>query len=613
MGLWAVWVLLLHQASPGPGRPACAGGHETLEILVKAADGRPAAGAEVHLALDEDFGDVRLQDFVGSEVGDATWALSADGSGRLRVACLARAPLVIAAHHPDFAPSEIRWTPGTAAELTLPLGTRVTGSFRTDVGEAVAGANVTFQPLGAAPRLAHFHRDAVRTDALGAFTSPPLPPGRFRVVAARSSYATSAREVTVSDQPLGPVHLVLTMAAISGLVVEPGGRPVPGAHVRAVAKGVGEAIRFHRCGTVEGAGGVSATTDRHGRFRLELTAEEALNLSAFVDGDPPRYGHLHGVSLGSQGVRLQLDPEAPSRELRGRVVSESSAPAVVMVSTGGATLKVQPGADFSLSAEVRPSSRLFVFSRGMATAIVAIPTASSPVVDLGAVTLVKERPLSIGAIDAQSKKPLRDFGVHLDELAWANAQSPIAGIVPLERTGDSVVMRGIGRGKVSGRITREGYTTARFEGAESDASVTVALQRQTPKVPTEKPAGDAVLRVAHRHAGADAMRPMLVAGEVATLKTMTELWGLAGRVFQPGSCGGTGCRFAGFKPGRYVAIVEGFSPDPERRMFWVRPLDLVSGVQTIDLRGAREADAVFVVDDRASRWSVGASGSFAEP
>lgn len=581
--------------------PRCAPGYGSVEGRVQTVDGQPITGARIRVDLAEDYGDVQLFRLEGEDPGrDWSGDETSTSEGKWSFACAAQVPLKFELSHPDFAPTPFSWSPGTKAHVVLRKGVELKGTFRTETGKPLAGAKVRLTPLsGPASECRRYPRDS-KTGPDGAFSIGHLGPGRYLLRVAQGDYAYATQEVIVGETPPAPLQLVLKKVGISGIVVWDDGTPAAGVRVRGIEDSVLQAIRFYRCGSVEGAGGVRSTTGADGRFSIEgLSVKGTLTVRA--EPAESAGSSAKGVQLGSRNLRLVVPrPDSPvgPRTFSGVVERSGADEVFVHLEFSSESARVKPGERFTLRSSSRTPPTLFIFSRGMQALEVALPSGSSGPRDLGTIRLQNERPFAIGAVDAETRAPLKNFEVGLDRTVWSMAQGQHAGTRPLERVGEKVVLWGLGPGKVTGTLRLDGYVPARFEAGEDASRLEVALTRRVLRKPTEKPVGESLLRVARPPLGRSADRPMLlVMGERPEPRKASDLRAIRDRTFLSTRCGDSGCHFAQFQPGRYTVIVLAESDDDAHLKLWLKTVELGAGVQTLDLSKSTDAEALLLEDD----------------
>jgi len=309
------------------------------------AAGAAVAGARVMLAADEG-GPIRETTTRAS--GGFAFGGLGEGSYALRAVRGAEAsPTTRGVHAEEAAPAE-----AGRVRLELRAGALVRGRVVDDAGGGLADVGVRAEASGGAPG-----DDPLpalgRSDARGGFALGPLPPGSYRLTAARPGEIL--RRAPVLD--LGaveppPVVLELVRGArVMGRVRDGRGGPASGARVRCVAAGMEELtvqegplpLAAEAAAMPSGSGralGASraAVADREGRFAVD-------------DLIPGRY-HLEVGYPGSEAFRSDEFALAPGERrdagvlalragvpVEGRVVDEGAVPiegARVSVSGTGA-------------------------------------------------------------------------------------------------------------------------------------------------------------------------------------------------------------------------------------------------------------------------------------
>jgi RNA polymerase sigma factor (sigma-70 family) len=139
-----------------------------------------------------------------------------------------------------------------------------------------------------------------------------------RLGALADGYAPGWADVPAANDPKAFTIALRRGFDVTGLVADPGGRPVAGARLLAIARdrsGYGEAL-------------VEATTDASGAFRLGWLPREAIApFSVDADGFAPLAVSVTPPPKGDTTVALGTITLGPGRTVRGRVVDESGAPA----------------------------------------------------------------------------------------------------------------------------------------------------------------------------------------------------------------------------------------------------------------------------------------------
>jgi len=188
-------------------------------------DGRPSGGARVLLS-GEAVSEMRTTDadatgrFAFAGLGPGTYALRAESGAMVSpVATKVVVEKTSTLHEADVA---------------LETGRYLRGRVVDEAGHALAGAEVRVDLIPATGLWS-----AVKADKEGAWTSPPLPPGKYQLRARLPGYA--ARRTTVMEIPRSPpvpptatlpITLELVRAGrIAGRILSEGGVPVVGATV----------------------------------------------------------------------------------------------------------------------------------------------------------------------------------------------------------------------------------------------------------------------------------------------------------------------------------------------------------------------------------------------
>lgn len=178
-------------------------------------------------------------------------------------------------------------------------------------GLPVAGAVVwSGNPLNAPP---------VRSGADGSFRlEAPSAPEGIRMNAAAAGYLMAERRF-VTRKETGPIRLALDPAAsLSGVVVDPEGRPVPGASIEPAPQAQRSLNLIRSQGKVR--------TGPDGRFRLTgLLPTGTYELTATVQGFATTRRKARTAAPGrpSPEVRIVLDP---GRTVLGQVIDEGGRP-----------------------------------------------------------------------------------------------------------------------------------------------------------------------------------------------------------------------------------------------------------------------------------------------
>jgi protocatechuate 3,4-dioxygenase beta subunit len=428
------------------------------------------------------------------------------------------------------------------------------GRVLDESGRAVAGAVVVLLPIShgspsPSPAVA---------DEEGRFTLSGAACGTWELTAQAEGYAPSRpRRVTIAaaggPADLGDVVLPAG-AALTGVVVDPAGEPVPAAEVRALPADASAAVR------VATAALPNDRTDGRGRFRLEALAEGA---SLFLIVEHPGYAPLRTAAIEvppAKPLRLVL---APASRVAGRVVDDAGEPiagALVVL------LRAEPGLGIVLTAAGSPEGSARTDEEGrfaieaarpgrarLAASAAGFARSAAGELDLlpgsdrtGVEVILRRGATLAGRVTGEDGRPVAGAWVRLVEAAGDSASPAVA---PAGATTDE-----------GGLYRLEGVPTGRQTIAAGDEAHPTMLAEVT-AAPGRNPldlrlaAGTEVGGQVVDRAG----RP--VAGAVVTLST-------GGPAFSvPTGAAGT-FELRGIPPGRYVlgAARPGYlparAPDP---------------------------------------------------
>lgn len=238
-------------------------GSIALEVRAAATD-KPVAGADVEVRS--------TIVWAGKTAADGT--LTLDGVGETYMT-----QIVVRA--PGFAPAALRLPttgdPKVPQRQTVRLvaGAPVTGRVVDPNGKPIAGARVLAVDVTQPFPVVDARRDAVVTDAKGAFRFDAVAAGTIRFTADHAAHAPGSSVPYVLDgtRPRQVEVKLAPGASLAGTVKDPAGKPVAGAEVRVVARG-GLEWRYAR----------QAVTDASGGFALGGLPRRALEVVAIGDG-----------------------------------------------------------------------------------------------------------------------------------------------------------------------------------------------------------------------------------------------------------------------------------------------------------------------------------------
>ncbi len=333
----------------------------TLVVRVVDDRGRPVVGARVD-AWPGSVGGGRMWHEGPRTGADGTCRLARD-AGDHAVGVVAPAPGPWSVDAPDLL-ERVVLTTGAERTLELRLAARPGGAVECRVrwsgsGEAAAGVEVDLSAAGAGNWLA---ARRVTTAADGRARFEGLQPGRYHLQASGSASAPPLATVEVGAAPVAVELEVLAPRALRVRVVDPAGRPVPGASVRCHAEDGAQtgartdaagwatlAVRRERVSVgVEARGfarGYARPAADDDEALITLAAARTLTLLARVDpsleGARVRYDVRSGGSWRQNGdaapvgpagvVRLVLDDVPPGP---GRVALRVGAAVPVAVDVG---------------------------------------------------------------------------------------------------------------------------------------------------------------------------------------------------------------------------------------------------------------------------------------
>jgi hypothetical protein len=189
---------------------------------------------------------------------------------------------------------------GNEVELTLRPTATLFGQVVDINDRGIPGTEITVMLWGANWGSRIFRNDIIKTDAQGRFEIGTIPPEqKYDITAMAEGYGRTdikveKGEVILGRVNVGTLHLAVANLPISGIVVDPQGRPVPNASVGTLA---GPRSGQRECRT---------RTDAEGRFRLEGLCAGPVYVqgAAQIEGKAV-YGMVN-VEGGATDVRITL-------------------------------------------------------------------------------------------------------------------------------------------------------------------------------------------------------------------------------------------------------------------------------------------------------------------
>jgi len=286
------------------GRGAAIAGH------VRLPDGTPAAEAEVEVSFD-------LESMMGLGATNATRGADGedgcDASGHFEVTGLGRGPFTVEAtlERKLADGSEEQWiaraskvAPDTH-DLVLVLAAPVTleGLVRDSAGQPIERFHITAMRPGAVFFDPGQTRGGDFVDAGGAFVLRNLEAGRWQVAARAEGFGPTAPLELDLPRTAGE-PLVLTLlpeSSVSGLVLDPEGRPLAGARVTPPGD-LAQTMRRVR--------GVDrppeATSDAEGRFHMTGLGSDVKSIHALHENFAPSAPHALELAPGTQVADVTL-------------------------------------------------------------------------------------------------------------------------------------------------------------------------------------------------------------------------------------------------------------------------------------------------------------------
>ncbi|HSD90989.1 MAG TPA: carboxypeptidase regulatory-like domain-containing protein, partial [Kofleriaceae bacterium] len=212
----------------GPTQPASLAGKVT-----RAADGAPVPNAVVSLAPAE-----LMAMFIKSEM--PTLVATTDANGLWKVPRVMPGAYVVAAMASGYLPGDGGKVTVAAGEqrdgvnMTLTAGGTIVHGTVADVGGGpIADARITAMKGDEMPDLSG-HADLVTTTKADGTYEMTLPDGSFSLSATHDDYTQSHKRIELAGKPITVDFSLIPGAVLRGQVVtRDGGKPVPGALVRA--------------------------------------------------------------------------------------------------------------------------------------------------------------------------------------------------------------------------------------------------------------------------------------------------------------------------------------------------------------------------------------------
>ncbi len=190
------------------------------------------------------------------------------------------------------------------------LGGEITGTVTDDRGEPIAGARLRLSGSS--------HQATAEADAVGGFTIPAVPPGRYRLETYAPDHHKSSRTVTVaSDEPAQIDVELVAVSWISGKVLLGSGEPLCNAKVALYFSRTGDELLKH------------LTTGPDGNYRVrapwpglqDIVASAPGRGCVQVSGVRPKPGEE------LKGVNLVFDPQSgPLTRVVGTVTDDTGNP-----------------------------------------------------------------------------------------------------------------------------------------------------------------------------------------------------------------------------------------------------------------------------------------------
>ncbi|MEO8705200.1 MAG: carboxypeptidase regulatory-like domain-containing protein [Kofleriaceae bacterium] len=375
--------------------------------------GKPIAKARVYASGGA------WDDWTGTGDADAPRGeVTSDAKGAFTIPALANGAHTLTAvdgeHAPGSAPVQVNEMAVTGVTITMKTGGVIAGVVLDAQQKPAPFATVRVAGTGA--QMWNTAARQATTDESGAFEVRGLARAKLQARAESEDAASELEDVDLTREPSKKgIKLVLGVTgAISGIVVDDTGKPVPEVQVNAFPDIMGGA-------STEGlalAGMSSATSDGAGRFTIHGVPEGAYRLwAARVTGGQDWGQQGTSAKTGDKGVRITL---AAPGGLVGKVeLDGGSVPKLVNVQIGyQAPVQAQAGA-FTIK-DLTPGAYAVTF-RGPEFAEMVkhdIKIEPGKVTDLGTVKVFRGRRLSGTVVDSGGK-PIAGAKVKLAEMLFS--------------------------------------------------------------------------------------------------------------------------------------------------------------------------------------------------
>lgn len=378
--------------------------------------------------------------------------------------------------HADF----ITWkqssqAPRSGLLVTLKEGAVIAGVVIDTEGEPIRNAAVSVHPAGDADFAPGSRQQAsrrARSRSDGVFELSGLEEGpylvRARVWSEGESLTVVEKEVTIEGSERIEIVLQLERGAdISGVVVEPDGRPVAEIGLRATPAGQKDTGRRGERGFLV------ATTDAQGRFTLSnATADEyvvSIDPTLHEQSEKPR------ARPGDRNLRITARPRAA---VRGRVVDAAGEP-IRDFSVDTTPMFTDDGVfRYPIDRNYRPP--LQIVAEGYASELRHVEIQHGVVVDLGDIVMSRGRQITGVVLDEETGLPLAGAKLLLDPgvgpmqlLGAARAFPPSAVTTPAGR----FVLSNVPEREAIVAVMHDDYQARVETLASGSDAVTVRLSR----------------------------------------------------------------------------------------------------------------------------------------